>query len=62
MAGQGGQGDAERHPSTGWALKAFQEGLEAAHAGKPFSSNPYPQGSHQAALWVGGWQTGVGER
>ncbi len=54
--------DADGSLPSGWALTAFQQGLEAVSAGTPFTSNPYPPDSNQAAMWEGGWQNGETER
>ena len=54
--------DADGDLPSGWALKAFQQGLEAANAGTPVTTNPYSPDSNQAAMWEGGWQNGDTER
>ncbi len=56
------QRDAERNLSKGWALKAFQQGFDAVNAGKAVTDNPNVNGSHQAVMWEGGWQTGESGR
>ncbi len=44
--------------SRGWSLNTFRQGVDAAKAGRPASSNPYHEGSDQAVIWQGGWQVG----
>ncbi len=47
--------------SRGWALTTYRQGVEAAKAGSPATENPYEDGSDQAAVWQGGWQSGSAE-
>ena len=50
--------EAETPMSRGWSLSTFRQGVEAGKARLPTTSNPYPDGSDRAVIWLGGWQVG----
>ena len=58
QASQPSNKEAEMPMSRGWSLSTFRQGVEAGKARLTTSVNPYPDGSDQAVIWLGGWQIG----
>ena len=59
QAPQAAESGAGAGMARGWSLNTFRQGVEAAKAGAPASTNPYREGSDQAVIWHGGWLVGV---